>query len=163
MGVYSTGLESFLDESINIENFWKKAQEHSIQLHNRLKNNEDLLSVLNGENFLDSLIQNKSFYDSDEKVDLFTLSNTGILKTRLNTDGMNDVIHIKENYTAMPAFENRYSALLFNGVSTINKCLFWSFSFNEKYFSKLFISNLKINMLDIINKLVCFEEEYIQF
>jgi hypothetical protein len=159
MGVYSTGLESFLDQSLTLENFWETAQKHSIEFHRRLKNNEDLHSVLGVESFFDSLIKNESFYDSDEKIDLFTISNTNVLDTHLSETINDDVIHLKEHYTAIPAMENRYSALFFNGISTVNKHLCWSMSFNEKYFSKSFISSLKLNICNIINKLICLEED----
>ena len=155
MGVYSTGLENFMDETLSFSNIWVTSERHSIQLHSRLKSNQDLKNILCVEDFFQFLIENQAVFDSGEKSDLFTFSNLGILNNKLNgSSKIKDVFHIKEHYFSMPCLESRYSALFFNGICTVNKQLCWSMSFNDKYFSKIFISNLKENILNLINSLI---------
>ena len=68
---------------------------------------------------------------------------------------MTNVIQINEHYVAMPCMEKRFSAVFFSGICSVKKNLCWSFSYNEKYFEEKIVDELKLNIVSIINYLIC--------
>lgn len=147
MGIYSSGLSCVIRENFNEDTIWSLAEKQSIQLHRRVRNNEELSCVLNVNQLVDE-IKTCQFED---KSDLFTISNVGALSNTL----MTNVIQINEHYVAMPCMEKRFSAVFFSGICSVNKGLCWSLSYNEKYFHGKVVDDLKLNILSIINNLTC--------
>ena len=96
MGVYSTGFNCVIDEQLSIKTLWPVAEKHSVLLHSRIKNNEEIEIVSKSADFLDLLIKNKSYFNSDLKSDLFTMSNIGVLSSDVcSNKHKSNIIHYK--------------------------------------------------------------------
>lgn len=146
MGVYSTFLNFMIDDSLTDENFWTFVEESSIDLHDRIANNEDLEMLDSSEERLNKI----NFVDKWTNNYNFLFSNIGVMPNL--EEG--SAIQIKEHYVAIPCQDgNSLGSTLFLGMTTVNDQLSWSFSYNDKFYSKEFISRLHSLILNFIDNL----------
>lgn len=116
-------LDSF-DETV----FWLKAKTQSDQLHQRLKTNEHLETVKQDSKLIDE-IETKKFTNGGGVH--FALSNLGSIDTSTEIDS--NQVKIDEFYYQVSLEANRWSSLVFNGVSTLNGRLIWGISYNSRF------------------------------
>jgi hypothetical protein len=154
MGVYSLALNSRINtKGLDEENFWLEAEKRSMELHNRIKNNEDLEEIGPNMNLLIDLI-NSGFDFTKHTSHNFVLSNIGLI----NSNNMS-VIKIDAHYIMMQMSYNCFAGPLFNGITTINGDLCWSLSFNQRYFSREKINELKESILAFVDHIVKSNDE----
>lgn len=152
MGVYSLAFESVVNDineqekDNNYDYIWKLGEKQSKLIHERIGNNEDVLQMSQGYTFIEDLENGLEF---NEYPHTHALSNIGVFS---NTTS--DVIKARELYFFMPTLEKRFPGVLFIGICTIDQNLCWAFSFNEKFYTRDFISHLKNRLDFILNKLV---------
>ena len=63
-------------------------------------------------------------------------------------------IHIEGHYAFIPALSNRVGPFLFFGLTTVDEKLFVVISYNERFFSDNFITDLKGNFFKKLDELI---------
>ena len=147
MGIYSTVIQSDVKEDLNEDNFWRIAEEQSILLHKKIKDNEDIRNIDKSSlvDLLNDANLNLGLYAS------FCFSNTG--KIEYDNDS---IIKIDEHYMFVSLRYRGVGGYLIFGVSSMpgtnNLCV--SFNFFKRYYSQRFINDLKETFSSIIDFLV---------
>lgn len=144
-GVFSAAFENSIQESLSLDSIWSIAEEKSILLHKRIKNNEDV-KYFEHTDELWNLVENGEFSESNIS---FALSNIGVMK---NTES--DVIKVYEHYLRMPSIHKRIGSCMFNAISTINNRLCWAITYNEQTFTRAILLEIQEEMLNLIEKLI---------
>ena len=149
MGVYSVGLISRLDEAeieLNLDTFWRACESVSTHLHERLANDEDVASVMEGYDFGEfersRAIHERSFSHG--------VSNIG----RVEGTRPSASLRASELYFGFSMHEDRFISTLISIVATLDDTLTWAISFNEKQFKRDFVRDLIANINTNIEKLL---------
>jgi hypothetical protein len=154
MGVYSLALDSRINtKDLDEENFWLEAEKRSIELHNRIKNNEDMEQIGGKMDELMALL-NSGFDFSKHTNHNFVISNIGLMKSNNS-----NIIKIDAHYIMMQICYDCLAGPLFNGITTINGDLCWSITFNERYFSRVIIDELKESFLTFVDHILKSNDE----
>jgi len=149
MGVYSLALDSRINtKGLDEENFWMAAEKSSIELHTRIKNNEDMEQIGDKMNELFDMINSEFDFTKHTNHNL-VISNIGIMKSNNS-----NIIRIHAHYIMMQLCYNCFAGALFNGITTINGDLCWSITFNERYFSRAIINELKESFLAFVDQII---------
>ena len=146
MGVYSTAIYSKIEGELNEKSVWSIAEIVSENLHEKLKNNEEIEAIKNMPE-LYSLIMNDFEWCRNRSAN-FNFSNIGIMK---NTNS--NAIKIQKHFLGMSCSNNRVSAPLFHAITTIDNSLCWSISYDERAYSQKFVLMLKEEILTLLEKL----------
>jgi hypothetical protein len=133
---------------LNEENFWLEAEKLSVGLHRRMENNEEIekyLPVIP----LGTHLLNNDFNFLEHLNYEFNMSNRGALSPSEST-----IIRCHGHYFAQPYILPRIGSPLFNGITTINGALCWSFAFNQQLYSFEFIKSLIESLHDFIYQIL---------
>lgn len=115
--------------------FWKMAQTESDSLHERIRQNEHYENAKMDTILLD-LINNDHVFENGGGVH-FAISNLGPLKaTKMNN------FRITELYYNTSCASNRWSAIVFHGLCSIDDTLCWSLGYNKSYVRREIIDYL---------------------
>jgi hypothetical protein len=151
MGVYSVALPNQVDISKYMskqENFWQLVENESLKLHARLEHNEDMDEIGEKEEELIHLVNSNYDFLTHTSHD-FVLSNLG----KMSFNSM-QTVKCDEFYFSMEIIYPSFAGSFFNGVLTLDESLFWSFTFDDKYYSLKFIKELKHLIMRFIDQLV---------
>ncbi|CAF0843296.1 unnamed protein product [Brachionus calyciflorus] len=144
-GVFSSEVNQCLDFDLNINNFWDFVEKQSLELHDSIRKNLDIKIFEKTDESWENILQNKY----DEGFLNGIISNLGVMSSTSS-----DKIKVVEHYVRMPAVYGRISSTMFNGISTVNGTLCWAISYNEKYFTKKFQTELIDEINGIVDTLI---------
>jgi hypothetical protein len=128
--------------------FWDLVKYESDLIHTRLSNEEHIESAKLDAQLLD-LINDKNFKFEQGGSVHFALSNLGPFKP-VETKSL----HIKEFYYNTSTAPNRWSAVMFHGLSTVENTLCWSFGYNSKLIDEKYAKFLCDSILMILEKAI---------
>lgn len=153
MGAFLTGYERALSEEdtkvLDLNTIWSLAEKESLDLHQLIKSDFDYDFALFLKENLIALIQMSPDAITDVNYN-FKLSNYGPLK---NTD-VPDVIKIRQHYVRTLNIYGRHGANFLMSLCTIDGNLCWTCTHNEKLQSSKFVSELIVELNNIIDKLI---------
>ena len=135
MGTFAIGFDSNFNSFINeidkpnfwSQNFWSYAKLESDTLHSRIFRKEhfsivdDLSTMKQSENLIDLRFKQFQYH--------FKFSNRGDMSGLIKTE--NQFIEFLESFTGMSYTENNKSRIFTHFVETIDKNLFWSWTYNK--------------------------------
>ena len=147
MGVFSLAYSVRVDLDKE-ETLWKLAENLSVTLHRRIKNNEFVESMSDMYKLFELINENHNF--GDNQTSNFAISNLGVMPNNARSD----VIRVEEHYMSMPCLENRFASPLFNLLTTVDGSLCWGISFNEKIYAVEFVNDLKKGIAHFIDTLI---------
>lgn len=154
MGVYSVAIENVFRRDLSERKFWAVAGEQSRSLHRKIALNVDIANVESTQAVI-ACINDKT--KNFARHNMFTLSNVG----RITPHNDHNLIQIKKHFVVQSLRDYGTSGSFFNGISSVgvNEDLCWSFTYNEKYYSKQFVKCLMQMIVKLINKLSTENEE----
>jgi hypothetical protein len=149
MGVFSVALDNQTNiENFNEENFWKMAEKVSIDLHERLKNNDDMEQIgQKGDELIDLI--NKNYDFSKHTSHDYVLSNLGVMKSNKSS-----VIRCEDFYFTFQFKNTSFAGSFFHGIISVQGALQWSLTIDEKYFSLAFLKDLKQSLIEFFENLI---------
>lgn len=151
--MFKSNSENFIDDNNNnqteSENFWQSkfwqlAKHESDNIHKRIDQNEHIENAKFDTALLEVINSGETFPNGGGVH--FALSNLGVMPTA-NKDCKH--IEIKEHYFGTSAQPNRWSAVVFHGVTTVDNNLCWSITYNAKEFRDDLIELLIQNINEI--------------
>ena len=126
--------------------FWDLVKLESDDLHKRVESSELNENAKLDFLLLDLIEKNNEFYHGSVH---FALSNLGAMKSEL------ELFDFKEFYYNTSSVKNRWTAIVFHGLSSVNDKLCWSLGYNSDLFDDLviqtFIENVKHIVQTVIN------------
>ena len=129
--------------------FWEYAKKESEIIHSRLKQNEHVEAAK-----IDSYLLVKQLSETNGKISFpnggvhYAFSNIGIL----NPPKL-ELFYISKYYYQVSQEAQRWSSIIFNGVSTLDNNLIWGITYNSNYIRDTIVDNVIKNVLDICNKI----------
>lgn len=147
MGVYSVGLDFRIDGELTEENMWKIAEAKTVELFKRIENNEDIHCLEYIGQIIESVNANYDYLNNQPLS--FDFSNIGAFRNDENC-----VIKVVEHYSSMPSLENRFVSPMCNTISSFENNLCWGISYNEKFFRNEFINDLKLNIIELVDRII---------
>ena len=125
--------------------FWEFVKREANSLHEKLKNYEHF-EAAKFDNILFEQINNGGKFPNGGGVH-YALSNLGVMPTSIQSSNK---VKIKKHFFATSLQENRWSSVLFHGLTTIDNVLCWSITYNSKFFTNQTIDFLVENIKKII-------------
>lgn len=141
-GVFVTVFDCIVSVGIKpLRNIWEKAIEQHQDLYRRIDNKEYIDNCKNDSDLLKLVNNNEKFSCDDVS---FAFSNLGIL-----TDDAQKSQYFNECYFGVSLIEQRWTSSILVGVTTINKRLCFTITYNRNQVSRDFIDEWveKINLL----------------
>jgi hypothetical protein len=153
LGVYSVIIDAVQDTRILSDEakFWQHVQDYSVQLHARIKQNEDMEQIVSekAEDFKRMLNEGFDFATHVTSHD-FIMSNIGIM----NPNKLPEVIKITDYFCVGQLNKPSFAGELFHIIVTIDQKLYWSMNFGQKFFSPEFMKEYKESVWAFIKKLI---------
>ena len=147
MGVFSKAMLCNIVDELNEKTFWSITEKLSLNLHEKIKMNEEIETLKKMDEIYDLIMNN--FEWSKNHYRNFSFSNIGIMK---NTN--TNAIKIQKHFVGMSNLENRIASPLFNGITTLDGNLCWTISYDERAFCQMFIQALKQEILNLIDTII---------
>lgn len=155
MGYFAVVFTSIFNEEtqMNEETFWSDkfwflAKQESDAIHNRIYNNEHFENAKHDIQLLEQINSDNKFSNANVH---FAMSNLGVMNQ--STKSL-DTIKIDEHYFGTTCVQNRWSALVFHGITTVNDQLCWSISYNSECIRDEVIDYLSNFINEILNRIL---------
>ena len=144
------GLNFFAECDLNDKIFWSKTfwehvKHEANALHERIRNNEHF-EAAKFDNILFQQISNEEKFVNGGGVH-YALSNLGVMPSSISSESK---IKIKKHFFGTSLQENRWSSLIFHGLTTIDDSLCWSITYN----SNLFTTEIIETLVSFIKKII---------
>jgi len=137
-------------KQLNEENFWQEAERFSQEIHRKLENDEEIRKYLADIKNVSQAYNNNHNMFERTNYDIL-VSNRGVM-----IPSKSSLIRCKEHYfVGSRNCPSRIGHSVFNGITSINGTLCWSFGFNPVIVSERFHDDFIDSLEKFINHITC--------